>query len=161
MRKAVRRAAVVAAAAAVAALAVPIVSAGPDGTTTVRFGNPTAGSFVPEEFENGSFNAQDNLIPRTSVIAEDGTVTFSVAGFHQPMIYEPGTTPADIDVPQFPPDITIDEQDGLVDEGPPLGFQGDWTTDADTFSTPGKYLVLCNFTPHFAFAKMYGWVQVK
>jgi hypothetical protein len=145
-----------------AALAVPaVVIAGPDGSATVRFGNPGAGSFVPGEVENGSFNAQDNMIPRTSVISEGGEVTFDIAGFHQPMIYEPGTQPEDIDVPAFPPDATIDETDGLVEAGPALGFQGEWTTDEDTFAEPGKYFVLCNFTPHFAFANMYGWVDVK
>jgi hypothetical protein len=35
------------------------------------------------------------------------------------------------------------------------------TTGAGTFATPGKYLMICNVTPHFAFAKMYGWVIVK
>lgn len=143
-------------------LTVPaVVLATPDGTATVRFGNPTAGSFVPGVVENGSFNAQDNLIPRTSVITAGGEVTFDIAGFHQPMIYEPGTRPEDIDVPAFPPDETIDENEGLVEDGPPLGTQGEWNTAEDTFSKPGKYLVLCNFTPHFAFAKMYGWVDVK
>lgn len=30
-----------------------------------------------------------------------------------------------------------------------------------SFSQPGKYLVICNLTPHFSFFKMYRWVIVK
>ena len=33
-----------------------------------------------------------------------------------------------------------------------------WTA---SFSEPGRYLVICNLTPHFGFFKMYGWVIVK
>jgi len=160
MKRGTRAAILVAAVGGAAALSVPVLAV-LDSSATVRFGNPTAGSFIPGEVENGSFNAQDNMIPRTSVISQDGEVTFDIAGFHQPMIYEPGTRPEDIDVPAFPPDPTIDESEGLVEAGPPLGTEGEWTTDEGTFSAPGKYLVLCNFTPHFAFAKMYGWIDVK
>ena len=38
---------------------------------------------------------------------------------------------------------------------------GTWTTAPTTFDEPGRYLVLCNFTPHFAEFDMYGWVNVK
>ena len=149
-------------------LTVPaLVGAKPDSSATVRFGNPTVGSpFQPPLFDHdSSFKAADTLIPHTSVISAEGNVTFNIAGFHQAMIYEPGTTLDDIDVPPFPPEsnILINEGDGLLAASPvPFGgFQGPWTPDADTFDEPGKYLVLCNVTPHFAFAKMYGWVNVK
>ena len=149
-------------------LTVPaVVGAGPDSSATVRFGNPTVGSpFQPPLFDHdSSFKAADTLIPHTSVISAGGNVTFDIAGFHQAMVYEPGTTLDDIDVPAFPPEsnILINEGDGLLAESPvPFsGFQGPWTPDSDTFDTPGRYLVLCNVTPHFAFAKMYGWVNVK
>ena len=149
-----------------AALVVPaVVFAGPDGTASVRFGNPDAGSFIPEEVENGSFNAQDNLIPRTSVITGSPTanVEFVVAGFHQPMVYEPGTTPDDIVVPPFPPNLVMPPSPGLLAAGPSpfSGFQGPWSPPAGTFDEPGRYFILCNVTPHFAFGKMYGWVDVK
>jgi hypothetical protein len=154
--------------AAAVGLTVPaVVGAGPDGTATVRFGNPSVGSpFPPPEFDHdASFKAADTLIPHTSAISSGGNVTFDIAGFHQAMIYRPGTTLDDIDVPPFPPEdnILINEDEGLLASSPlPFtGFQGAWTPDADTFEEPGRYLVLCNVTPHFAFAKMYGWVNVK
>ena len=94
---------------------------------TVRFGNPTVGSpFQPPLFDHdSSFKAADTLIPHTSVISAGRNVTFNIAGFHQAMVYEPGTTLEDIDVPPFPPEanILIDEFDGLL-ESSPLPFGG-------------------------------------
>jgi len=141
-----------------------VVGAEPDSTATVRFGNPSAGSpFPPPAFDHdSSSNARDNLIPRTSVISAGGNVTFVVAGFHQVMIYEPGTAPEDIVVPPFPPNLFMNFDGGLLlAAGPPAGVQGSWTPPAGTFSSPGRYLVLCNVTPHFAVDNMYGWVTVK
>ena len=59
--------------------------------------------------------------------------------------------------------ILINEDEGLLASSPiPFGgFQGPWTPDSDTFEEPGRYLVLCNVTPHVVFGKMYGWVNVK
>ncbi len=149
--------------AAVALLIPAGVFAGPDSAATVRFGNPSAGSpFPPPAFEHdSSSNARDNLIPRTSVISAGGNVTFNVAGFHQPAVYAAGTTPDDIDVPPFPVpfNLFINDANGRLALGAPV--EGAWTPPADTFDTPGRYLVLCNVTPHFAFFNMYGWVIVK
>ena len=149
---------------ALAALVVPaVVVADPDSSATVRFGNPDVGSpYPPPIFEHdSSSNARDNLIPRTSVISAGGNVTFDVAGFHQPAIYEAGTTPSDINVPPFPVpfNLFINDPDGRLALGAPA--EGPWTPPAGTFDTPGRYLVLCNVTPHFAFFNMYGWVIVK
>lgn len=147
-----------------AVLIVPaVVAADPDSSATVRFGNPDAGSpFPPPAFEHdSSSNARDNLIPRTSVISAGGNVTFDVAGFHQPAVYEAGTAPGDINVPPFPVpfNLFIDDPNGRLALGAPV--PGPWTPPANTFDTPGRYLVLCNVTPHFAFFNMYGWVIVK
>ena len=141
-----------------------VVAAGPDGSATVQFGNPNAGSpFPPPEFEghDSSSNARDNVIPRTSVISAGGNVTFNVAPGHQVAVYEAGTTPEDITVPPFPVPFNLFINDannrlalgGLV--------PGAWMPPADTFNEPGRYLILCNFTPHFGFFNMYGWVTVK
>ena len=147
---------------AVAALAVPaIVAAAPDGSADVRFGNPTAGSPFPPPDHDRSFNGMDNLIPRTVSISAGGTVSYLIDGFHQPTVYRAGTEPEDIAI--VGPEPFVNDPDGRVAMGPlnlPPGTQT-WTTPAGTFATPGRYLVLCNFTPHFAFAKMYGWVNVK
>jgi hypothetical protein len=164
MKKGKRWAIAAALAIAAAALLVPAgVLAGPDSTATVQFGNPSVGSpFPPPEFEHdSSSNARDNLIPRTSVISAGGSVTFNVAGFHQPAVYEAGTTPDDIDVPPFPVpfNLFINDANNRLALGAPV--PGPWTPPAGTFDEPGRYLILCNITPHFAFFNMYGWVTVK
>ena len=144
-----------------AALAVPaIVVAGPGSNATTTFGNVKAGSPFPPAEHDSSFNGEDNIIPRTVVISAGGSVTFNIDGFHQAAVYRAGTTPADITVPAFPPEsnIFVNDPEGRVFLGP-VGAPS--TTGAGTFSTPGKYLMICNVTPHFAFAKMYGWVIVK
>jgi plastocyanin len=141
-----------------------VVAAGPDGSATVRFGNPDAGSPYqpPAFFHDSSSNATDNLIPRTSVISAGGNVTFTVAGFHQVAVYRAGTQPEDITVPAFPPNLFINDPTNRLALGPAAGTsQGAWTPPAGTFSTPGRYLILCNVTPHFAVDNMYGWVIVK
>ena len=140
-----------------------VVAAGPDGSATVRFGNPDAGSpFPPPVFNHdSSSNARDNLIPRTSVISAGGNITFTVAGFHQVAVYGPGTQPEDITVPPFPPNLFINDPTNRLALQPIPGVQGPWTPPAGTFSAPGRYLILCNVTPHFAIDNMYGWVIVK
>jgi hypothetical protein len=149
--------------AAVGLIVPAVVIAGPDASATVRFGNPTVGSpFQPPAFDHDSSpNATDNLIPRTSVISAGGNVTFVVGGFHQAAVYRGGTQPEDITVPPFPPNLFIDDPTNRLALGPAAGFQGPWTPPAGTFSTPGRYLIICTVTPHFAIDKMYGWVEVK
>jgi hypothetical protein len=146
---------------AAVALAVPtIVAAGPGSSATTTFGNLQAGSPFPPAEHDSSFNGEDNIIPRTVVISAGGNVTFDVDGFHQAAVYTPGTSPDDITVPAFPPEsnIFVNDPAGRLFLGP-VGASS--TTGPGTFSTPGKYLMICNVTPHFAFAKMYGWVIVK
>lgn len=143
------------------ALAVPaIVVAGPGSSATTTFGNLKAGSPFPPAEHDSSFNGEDNIIPRTVVISAGGSVTFDIDGFHQAAVYRAGTTPDDITVPAFPPEsnIFVNDANGRVFLGP-VGAPS--TTSAGTFATPGKYLMICNVTPHFAFANMYGWVIVK
>ena len=52
---------------------------------------------------------------------------------------------------------------GRVSRGHLRGTQacaGGSSTLSFTFKTPGKYLVICTFLPHFN-AAMYGWVTVR
>ena len=94
--------------------------------------------------------------------------TFTIDGFHQPVVYEAGTVPSDIEAPPFPPEENIFVTPpagplgpGQLDRGPlnEPPATATWTTDV--FDTPGRYLVICNITPHFGFFKMYGWVVVE
>jgi hypothetical protein len=144
-------------------LLVPAVLAGPDAAATVRFGNDEVGSpFPPITDHDQSGNGKFNLIPRTVTIARGGSVTYDILirfGFHQPMVYDVGTTPDDI-AGGFP---FLDDSGGLLATGPRVNAAtgtATWTTPAGTFDEPGRYLVLCNFAPHFAEFGMYGWVNV-
>ena len=66
----------------------------------MQFGQANVGSdFPPTSGHDHSANAVDNIVPRTVVIAVNGTVTFNVPpGVHQINIYKPGTQPEDVDI---------------------------------------------------------------
>ncbi|HUF47195.1 MAG TPA: plastocyanin/azurin family copper-binding protein [Vicinamibacterales bacterium] len=137
-------------------------------SATVNFGIPHTGSGFPPNSHDQSFRAPDSLVPQTVVIDAGGTVTFKSSFVHQVAIYEPGIQPADIDtgalappVPGCPPVPLIDDADGriaVLDAQPCAG--GDATLQY-TFTEPGRYLVICTVLPHFAVARMYGWVVVR
>jgi plastocyanin len=144
----------------------PAVLAGQDGSATVRFGNDDVGSpFPPIMDHDQSGNGKFNLIPRTVTIAAGGNVTYDIFvrfGIHQPVVYEAGTRPDDVE-PQGPFPF-VNDPEGQLAIGPAVNAAtgtGTWTTPAGTFDDPGRYLVLCNFAPHFAEFGMYGWVNVK
>jgi hypothetical protein len=147
-----------------AMLALPaVVAALPDSSATVQFGNDEVGSpFPPPSGHDRSFNAKDNVIPRTAVISAPGMVTWNVPGVHQVAVYRPGVSPEDIvptgNLETYP---FVDDPNGRLDlQANPFGPPRP-PTHSYPFSTPGKYLIICNFLPHFLFAKMYGWVDVK
>ena len=149
------------------ALLAPAVLAGPDtSATVVRFGNDDVGSpFPPITGHDQSGNGKFNLIPRTVTIAEGGSVTYDIFvrfGIHQPAVYEAGTTPDDIDI--LGPFPFVNDPEGRLALGDAVSAAtgtATWTTPAGTFDEPGRYLVLCNFAPHFAEFGMYGWVNVN
>jgi hypothetical protein len=158
-----RRHALFATLVAVLALALPAGSAAaPPQTATLRFGNPDVGSpFSPVSGHDRSSNAKDNLVPRTVVISQGGQVTFDIQGFHQVAIYQAGTRAEDITVPAS--GLFVNDPTGRIAFGPlnrPPSTTS-WTAPAGTFSTPGRYLVICNVVPHFAEFNMYGWVIVQ
>jgi plastocyanin len=158
-------------------------SAAADDSAAVLFGQPSLGQqpptvrpdcpddpvvppgppdcFDPDHDLSG--NALDNLVPRTVVISQGGSVTYvrGGSGRHQVAVYGPGTAPEDIDVSVLSGGF-IDDADGRVAKGPlPTGAGWTvWTTPPGTFAQPGRYLVICTFAPHFEMA-MYGWVIVK
>jgi plastocyanin len=134
----------------------PVVAlAGPPDSATMDFGNPDHGSGCNFPCEDdASFHSVDQIVPGSVSISVGGTVTFDVEGFHQVAIYGPGVTPQDIepDPATFP---FVNDPDGRI-------FLGGLTADASyTFTEPGKYLVICNLTPHFEGAQMWGWIQVQ
>jgi plastocyanin len=146
-------------------------------TATVQFGQANVGSpFAGPSGHDQSAHAVDNLVPRTVVIAAGGTVTFEVpAAVHQLAIYEPGTEPEDIDTTDLttlaayagcagPPAVNaplvIDVlDDPTLEAAYPIPCFTP-TTVTHQFDEPGRYLVICNFLPHFE-VQMYGWVIVR
>jgi plastocyanin len=133
---------------------------------TIQFGQPDVGSpFPPAAEHDQSAHARDNLVPRAVVIDQGGTVTFEVpAGVHQIAIYAPGTKPEDIDTTNLvalcpgPTARLINDATNrvaLITHACGSGWQAQYT-----FNTPGRYLVICAFLPHFEVG-MYGWVEVR
>lgn len=142
---------------------------------TMQFGKVDVGSpFGPTEEHDQSSHAKDDVVPRTVVIRSGGTVTFNVpAGVHQIAIYAPGTKPEDINAGIV---TTLSAFAGCA--GPPVVNAPLVINDPTnrvatrsvpcftpaqrsyTFTSPGRYLVICAFLPHFGVG-MYGWVDVK
>jgi plastocyanin len=133
----------------------------------VQFGRPDTGSpFPPGDEHDQSAHAKDNLTPRTVVIDAGGTVTFQVPpNVHQVAIYGPGKEVADVDVTDTtappagcPPVPLIDDDElRIAAEARPCFMPWSYTQQ---FDTPGRYLVICTFPPHFGVG-MYGWVIVR
>lgn len=130
---------------------------------------------IPVAFGRGlniASNQADNqvMIPDTVKLKEKGVVHFLVAGFHEIVIYNPGTTDDDIVVPAsgtFINDTNNRFYSGIVPAGGPGALPV--TTDPSNarnrvesvaFLERGTYLVICNIRTHFENG-MFGYVQVK
>lgn len=140
---------------------------GPPMEATMQMGRPGVGTdFFPPGSHDGSFHAQDAFQPGTVVISAGGTVTFNIAQFHKLAIYDDGIGPQDIDT-------SLLEDPGLPFEFPPvindptgrlaryaLAFPAPLQVQY-TFNEPGRYLVICEVSPHFVEGRMYAWVIVQ
>ena len=137
---------------------------------TVRFGNDTVGSpFPPPSGHDGSGHARDNMIPRTVVIDQGGTVTFQMGGRnHQVGIYADGTDPDQVSRAGAAPKAGCGPAPFLPGTGDPnlVAVPGEPicaggpASVSYTFTQPGRYLVICMFIPHLDLG-MYGWVEVR
>jgi hypothetical protein len=156
---------------AVAVVLPAAVMAGPDGSASVQFGSPDVGSSFdvgppPLVLHDASANAQFNLVPRTAVVADEGTVTFTIGGPngvtvphpvpHQVAVCALGMTPDDVNVSANGTPFINDPR--CLIAGPPSVFAPAVPVQ---FHEPGRYLVLCNIRGHFTNFNMYGWVNVK
>jgi len=139
-------------------------------SATVRFGNDTVGSGFPTPTgHDQSGHARDNMIPRTTVIDQGGTVTFVMGGpVHQVGIYADGTTPEQVSrvgaatkagCPPAPYISGVGDPNHVATVGQPR-CAGGAATVSYTFPNPGRYLVICMFIPHLDLG-MYGWVEVR
>jgi hypothetical protein len=100
---------------------------------------------VPVAFGRGLNTAQAGnvvnhvILPDKIKVTQGGVVHFLVAGFHQVVVYKPGTEPGDIQVPAsgtFINDPTNQFYLGINPAGGPLGTPGTTTHMARTSFTP-------------------------
>jgi plastocyanin len=139
-------------------------------SATIDFGRDQLGSpFPPPSGHDASGHSRDSLFPREVVIDKGGTVTFvmGASGVHEVAIYEPGTTPADINAslleppsPTCPPVPLINDPNHRIAVVSDQVCEGGSPAPTWTFTAPGRYLVICTLLPHFQ-TGMYGWVTVR
>jgi plastocyanin len=117
------------------------------------------------------------LLPHMVTIKQGGSVNFVLAGFHQVVVYAPGTKPDDIDTSLLLPIPGAPAAVGLIDDpanriyrgldprllspappAPPNLLSQD-RTEVVGFATRGLYLVICAVNVHFE-EGMFGWVRV-
>jgi len=111
------------------------------------------------------------ILPHKIKVKQGGVVHFLVAGFHQVVVYNPGTKPDDIIVPgacRFIDDPTNRFYQGIVPatETPPVlpitinPSNAMNRVESVAFTEPGTYLVICNIRGHFLDG-MFAVVKVK
>jgi plastocyanin len=120
------------------------------------------------------------VLPDRIKVTQGGVVHFLVAGFHQVVVYNPGTEPDDIVVPPAPPppennfindpitpDPTTQFYLGINPAGGPLMTPGTTNpsnasnrVESVSFGEPGTYLVICNVRGHFLDG-MFAFVKVE
>ena len=113
--------------------------------------------FPPPSGHDASGHSRDSLFPKEGA-----------SGVHEVAIYRPGTEPEDINTallsppsPTCPPVPTINDPNNRLAIVSDQRCEGGSPAPTYTFNTPGRYLVICTFLPHFKFAGMYGWVTVR
>ena len=143
---------------------------GPLANATVSFGAwPATGATALDRTALPTAPAAPNihqLIPQTATIKAGGSVNFIVAGFHQIVVYKPGTKPGDIDtttlipIPGAPPTVgLIDDDENRLFRGVSPLTVGQDRVEVVHFGSRGLYLVICAVNVHFADG-MFGWVRV-
>lgn len=152
---------------------------------TVSFGvwqtEPPFDRFPPNNPNDRTRN-DHRVLPNEAIIQAGGAVNFAISGFHQPIVYDVGTQPEDIDVnnttqttgPNPLPRVDlINDSTHRIYRGPdpslqPLSLSGAVIQDrveVVRFLNPGTYLVICGIQGHFLGSAtqppMYGFVTVK
>jgi hypothetical protein len=144
------------------------------GNNNAAAGNTPNHHIIPQEFKVRITKARKL---DGTVVVVPATVNFIVAGFHWVWVYQPVVTLQEVvdhlptvaplplflnyDVNVFAKGVFPGTPPTFADAGqavPPLsGAQN--RTDSFAFSTPGKYLVICNVRGHFVDG-MYAWIKV-
>ena len=110
------------------------------------------------------------ILPDKINVKKGGVVHFQVAGFHQVVVFEPGTKLRDI----FPDNGRVIDVAGGIPANvfylgtppSPLGVASPLSNarnrvESVAFLDPGTYLVICNVTGHFVNDDMFAFVKVK
>lgn len=143
------------------------------GNNTAQPGNTLNHHIIPQEFKVRITRAHKL---NGDLVVVPATVNFVVSGFHWLWVYKPGVAVQDIVVPAGGTFVNYDVSVGGVSNvfakgvfpGTPPAFADATTfplsaaqnrTDSIGFSTPGKYLVICNVRGHFVDG-MYAWIRV-
>jgi hypothetical protein len=135
---------------------------------TVSFGNwssdPPHDRFpnLNDRLRNGH-----TLTPFTARIRPGGSVNFIIAGFHQVLVYAPGTKPEDINAtltvpvtaPPGPP--LINDPTNRIYRGLDPSLNPQDRVEVVNFAKAGLYLVICGVQPHFVNDGMFGYVKVR
>jgi len=114
------------------------------------------------------------VIPSPIKVQVGDTVSFIISGFHNLLVYGPGTQPADIDLtnlilstppPPFPPLIN-DPHNRLYRGLDPRTQPTQDRVEVVGFNSRGRFLVICGVLPHFFDAAtgefvMFGYVDVN
>ena len=150
------------------ALVVPSAVAieGPNVQATVSFGQwKTDPPFDRFTVPNVITQNNHQLIPQEVKVKAGGAVNFIISGFHEPVIYDAGTQPGDIDVtallpiPPVPVPLINDASNRIFRGVDPRTVSQD-RVESVTFNKPGTYLVICAVFPHFVNDGMFGFVKV-
>ena len=141
---------------------------GPSVQATVGFGQwKTDPPFDRFPVANANLISQNNhqLIPQVVTIKAGGAVNFIISGFHEPVIYDAGTQPEDINtdlqlpIPPVPVPL-IDDPNNRIFRGVDPRTVSQDRVESVTFDKPGTYLVICSVLPHFVNDGMFGFVRV-
>lgn len=111
-----------------------------------------------------------HILPPEIIVRQNGVAHFMISGFHQVVVYNPGTKAEDIMVPAS--GTFIDDMNNVFylgippQGGPPPGtpattnpFNGSNRQESVSFSDSGIYLVICNVRQHFLDG-MFAYVKV-
>ena len=131
-----------------------------------RINNPP-GPGTPPNPPGGPTDRTKNhhvLTPFEVTIKPGGAVSFIISGFHNPVIYAPGTELGDINsslilAGSTPPGL-IDDPTNRVFRGVDPRTVGQDRIENVTLTEPGRYLVICAVLPHFN-DKMHGFINVR
>jgi hypothetical protein len=112
---------------------------------------------------------EHRLIPDHVIIPAGGSINYVISGLHQPIVYDDGTKPGDINadltttttgpVPSPAVALIDDPTDRLYRGLDPSLFPRD-RVEVVHFPKPGTYLVICGVRGHFVNDGMFGFVTV-